>query len=737
MHPSYSSLALLCVASLLASPSSAQVSDAPEAGARQTSAAPGEVGEAGAPWRDARGVSVVDGRTFGFGPGYTVELDDRGMTYSPAFGPGSPRAHHLSFELLDVRRGAERVHAATPTAPAVAGDSVAFARGSIVERYEMRADGVHQTFLFQEPLPGRGDLVVRGRVDTSFAGAFAAPGGGIAFEQPGIGVVEYGAVLGIDAAGREAAGELRLVGDELELVLPASLVDDAAYPLLLDPLVGTTVTLSGTGAVSSPAVAYDVTNDVYFVAWDHEPGGGLHELRGALVSAATGAVVASSLIGMNNTLEYQASVGNVNASDRFLLAYHSNAGGVPFAEVRAYAVSAVTGAQSGGLTVIGTGNSAHSRPDVGGVRNGSNDAALVVWKEDGFGLRGAQVTVETTGAPILDATFTVTSDPGDDNPAVSHAAGALGSPYAVVWERAGDIWGRAIDSDGNELAPERQITLPLGFNVKARPDVDGDGTDFVVAWEREESLASPFRDVYAAPVTLAGGLLSVGTVVAIEANADDDERNPAVAFAGDKSFVAYVDTDGTDNVYVKGVATLTAEVCEVGMALNTPAEDRAPALASEWAGGSSAGDGLYVAWRGDEILGQRLEAFGGGVVTDLGGGCADGGTMDSKGPAAVGNQDFTLGLTGSGGSLALLSISLPTLPFICGSCETIVLGSFLDVPAPIAGGKASLPVPIPFDSALAGVQVHAQWTALGIATSPCALFPNVASSNRLEIGIEY
>ncbi len=723
------SLALL-PAVLLALPLAAQVPDVPDPGARRDA-------DAGAPWRHAHGVSVVEGRTYGFGPGYTAEFDARGMTYTPAFGPSSPRAHHLAFELHEIRRGGELVHAATPTAPATDGHSVAFARGSIVERYEMREDGVHQTFLFPEPLPGAGELVVRGRVDTSFAGAFAADGGAITFEEPGLGTVTYGAVLGIDAAGREAAGELRLDGTELELVLPASLVDGAAYPLLLDPLVGTTETLSSTGAVSSPAVAYDLSNDVYFVAWDHEPGGGLHELRGALVDAATGSMTGSSLIGVDNSLEYQASIGNLNASDRFLLAYHSDSGGVPFAEVRAYGISAATGFQSGGYTVIGTGNSAHSRPDVGGVRNSSNDKALVVWKEDGFGIRGAQVTLEPTGAPVLDATFTVTSDPVDDRPAVSHAGGDLGSAYAVVWERSGHVWGLAIDSDGIVLAPELQITSPIGLNGKSQPDVDGNGTDFVVAWEREETVGSAFSDVYAAPVTFNGSALTVGAIVPIEAAVGDDERNPSVAYAGDKSFVAYVDTDGTDNVYVKGVVTATAAICEAEMALNTSAEDRSPELASEWAGGQDAGDGLYVAWRGDEILGQRLEAFGGGVITDLGGACSGGGTMTASGVAAVGNADFKLKVAGAGAPIVMLSISLPTLPFICGSCETIAFASFLDVVAPTLAGDASLAVPSPFDMNLAGVQVHAQFTAIGTAGAPCVLLPNLASSNRLEIGIEY
>ena len=50
--------------------------------------------------------------------------------------------------------------------------------------------------------------------------------------------MRIGTVLGIDARGRTSPGALRVVGNVVELSLPASFVDSAELPLILDPLVG-------------------------------------------------------------------------------------------------------------------------------------------------------------------------------------------------------------------------------------------------------------------------------------------------------------------------------------------------------------------------------------------------------------------------------------------------------------------------------------------------------------------
>lgn len=693
-----------------------------------------------APWQDAFGVAHLDGRTLGFGPRYTAEFDAQGLSFTPGLGAASPRPHQLSFELLSIRRGDTLVHAAEPTAPATCGNAVAYARGaSIEERYEVQRDGVHQTFLFDEQPAGEGDLVVRGHLRTTLAEIGVHDDGSLSFEEPGLGGVRYGGVTGIDAAGRSAAGSLRLDGDALELVLPQSLVESAQYPLLLDPLVGSTFDVSETDLVSNPAVSYDVTHDNYLAVWDYEGTAGSHELRGVLVDGTTGAPGVVQILGTGSSVGYQASLANVNAVSRFLVAYRTDAS-VTDQEVRVRAIDADDGIESS-FQVVGSGSVDHVQPDVGGRRATTGNESLLVWKEDLFGLRGAEITVNATGAPIVNTIFTLTTDPDDAHPAVSHADGP-GDAYLVVWERDDNIFGLAADAAGNILAPEEQITLATTTNEKRNPDVDGDGTSFVVAYERAESFSPANFDIYAVPVVLEGGAFDVGSddFVLVEGDQLSDELDPAVAHAGAKTFVAYSDnTSGSFDVYVAGLESLTAEICEPATEDLVGIGDHiTPCLSAQWAGGPSAGDGLFLAWKGGEIQGQLLEAFGGGTVSDLGGGCAGGGTMTTSGIPAVGYGEFAFELAGADAAAtgALLLISPPTLPFVCG-CSTIFFSSFNFSASAVAGGATSQAVPIPCESSLAGTTVHAQWALYFTSTSPCVLFPNLAASNILEVNIDF
>ncbi len=686
------------------------------------------------PWRgDLSGLNMLDSRTIGAGPHYTAEFDDQGLVFTPGLGPEAPR-HSLSFRLESIRRGAAVVQSAQATPPSVQHQTVVFPRGSSIdERYEVLADGVHQSFLFGEPLPGDGNLIVRGRIETTLGPGLPQPDGSLAFRDGGFGGVSFGAVTGIDAAGRTSPGTLRQDGDLLELSLPESFVEGAAYPLLLDPLVGTLISLSLTTDVSEPDVAYDVTNDEYLAVWSYQPAAASYELRGALIDAVSGAATLLT-IGTGSTVSYQPSVGNVNVSNRFLLAYRSDVLGTQ--EVRVRAVDAGSGTVSS-FQVAGSGAVDHRNPDVGGRRHNGGTEALIVWKELLYGLRGAEVTVNAAGAPVIGTIFTLTSDPNDQHPAVSHSEGESTDTYMVAWERGSQIYGLACDSAGAISAPEQMITLATTTNTKQSPDVDGNGTDFLVAYERSEDLAPALFDVWAVPVSVSGGALAVGDFVEVEADVGDDEREPTLAYAGAKTMIGYSDIDIDWNVYVKGLESATGTVCESEATTGTAADDVEPAIGAQYAGGPAAGDGLFLAWKGDEIEGTLLEAFGGGTITSLGGGCVGGGLMTATGVAAVGNPDFDLDLAGATGTTAVLSISLPTLPFLCGGCASILPAAFFSTVTPVVAGAASLNVPIPAQQSLDGVVVEAQWTVLFTGTSPCIFFPDIAASNQLEILLKF
>jgi hypothetical protein len=94
----------------------------------------------------------------------------------------------------------------------------------------------------------------------------------VAQEEGGSGV-SVGAVTGIAADGQRCEGWLRFEAGQLLFGLPEAFVESAAYLLVLDPLVGTVVTLSSEGLFSNnddarPELAFDSDTAQVLVAWE-------------------------------------------------------------------------------------------------------------------------------------------------------------------------------------------------------------------------------------------------------------------------------------------------------------------------------------------------------------------------------------------------------------------------------------------------------------------------------------
>ncbi|MCA8953667.1 MAG: hypothetical protein KDE27_29410, partial [Planctomycetes bacterium] len=124
-------------------------------------------------------------------------------------------------------------------------------RGAFVEAYDVRADGVEQTFLLRDRPAVAGDLVLRGSVATDLvATPRAAVHGEILFrDRAGRPILTYGASPAIDAVGHRFAMTTGWDGSNVELRLPAAAIEAAVFPLLVDPLTATVpVDVGGPGA---------------------------------------------------------------------------------------------------------------------------------------------------------------------------------------------------------------------------------------------------------------------------------------------------------------------------------------------------------------------------------------------------------------------------------------------------------------------------------------------------------
>ena len=110
-------------------------------------------------------------------------------------------------------------------------------RGGVLERYDVRQEGIEQSFRIEQRPAGGGELVVEGAITTPFTAApVQARHGGLLFFAEGAPAMNYGAAFAIDANGRRSDVATSFDGERVRLHVDAAFVATAAFPLTIDPL---------------------------------------------------------------------------------------------------------------------------------------------------------------------------------------------------------------------------------------------------------------------------------------------------------------------------------------------------------------------------------------------------------------------------------------------------------------------------------------------------------------------
>jgi hypothetical protein len=336
------------------------------------------------------GLQIIDGELWGASDHYKVRFDKDGFEFTPTLGRSAPRNYPLQFRLESIRRGETPVPLRS-CQPSHSGLRVEYDRGGAVERYDLRPDAMEQSFVFAERPAGTGDLIVRGRIQTDMR--VTPEHGGLRLEEPGVGGFHIGRVTGIDAKGDRAAGEVRLVGDLVELSLPHTFVEQAALPLVLDPLIGIGFGMSLLPQFDDelPRAAFDATNDAYLVVWNTAVSATDRDIFGQLISRAGSMIGTRISIDVNPTLDTEVDVANVNGRNAFVVVF-TRAG-----DIIGKAVSAANGSVMTGSFIASGASNQHS-PSIGGDSVAPvlfpSGSAVCVWESDGdLAVQARQVTV--------------------------------------------------------------------------------------------------------------------------------------------------------------------------------------------------------------------------------------------------------------------------------------------------------------------------------------------------------
>jgi hypothetical protein len=688
--------------------------------------------------RTAFGVDVVDAEVVAGGPDYKAHFADGRMCFTPAFGVHAERNYPLTLDFERVERGGAVLSVDTETVPARAGNRVSLARsGGIVERYDATERGLLLSFLVPSKPAGAGDLVVRLRVETDLAYAGAGADGGILFELPGVGGVSVGTVTAIDARGAAVAGELRLAGDALELAVPGAFVDAAAYPLVIDPEIGAFLTIDDNSwDDGDPAVAATSASDArYLVVWERRFSLSDIDLRGYRLDDDGGYTGSFLYIENGPELSNSPAIGHVRVSERFFVAWQETPSiFTPFNVVGRAVDGAATGAMSAKITLAASANM-QSNPDVGGERTLADDDVYVVWGEANLGIRGCQVSLPTSGAAPSSFGVKQISDPvaGGTNtsPVISKSAGDNGIFGLAYQSGPSDVSYRTLSRNGT-LTGAQLLLASIG-GPHRQPSIDGDGTHFLLAFERGENFSFASSDVWGATFTFDGTALRPFAFEPIENDPSDHETNPDVVFTGAQFLVGYHDVDGAiTNAYAKTIDPFTCLICESESLISaTGGEDQDLTAAAFYSAGLL-GDEALLVWEtfasDGDILAQLYASPNGQF--DLAGDCGQGGSAATPCPYA-GNGNFALHLDDAAPlTPAFLVLAFQQSATGCGPCTlwpSLATAKVYYAGLTDAYGRLSFPVAIP--PGTGGVQFVTQW---GVTSgSACPLFGIDVSNGML------
>jgi len=694
------------------------------------------------------GLAREDGELWGLGRAYKVRFLADGVEFTPALGRATPHNLPLSFRLTEVgRRACQGPLAATPVVSATRstdGLRVCYARATVAEVYEVRPEGVEQSFVFDALPPGSGDLVVRGHIATELiADTTDEVTDSLAFLRAGIGGVHIGTVTGIDAHGQRARGAMRFSDGMLELSLPAAFVDSAALPLVLDPLLGAAIGVATTGNDDeTPDVAYHYSGSgggIYLVAWARRFSLTDVDIRGQRLDARTGAFV-GGLIGIRGgtLLSDAPAVAVVSLRGRFVVAWREQSGSNP-AYIAACSVAAADGAVTSALQVV-AGTDTFGKPDVGGDRDDLDDEAIIVYSNLTQGqIEATRVAMASTGVLTRGSRSIVS--PAESlvtQAAISQVCGRDGR-HLIAWMRTGtmaDTWIECAVVDrflGVRDRPE--LTTALGA-LESLPAVAGDGLHWMVAYDSTSAGADP--DIHCTWVTYEPRTdTAYVRRPIVAAGGSDLQSRAAVAFLFDSALLAYTDDvlGARRGAFVRSLDWFSCAPCEGLFTVDGDNQRHVGNVAVTH--GAQEDEGLIV-WEtqdpstsNGDIRAQRFEPDDGQGSRILGSAC--GPDVDVYATCGRrGRAQFALRLEHAEPSrpVAILIAANAFPTFRCGSC--VIHDPFRNLVFPIGTtdvqGNATVTLPIPQSGVNFGFQFFYQplasagCPALGVSFSRVGLF---------------
>ncbi|MCR9247469.1 MAG: hypothetical protein NXI31_20755 [bacterium] len=173
------------------------------------------------------------------GSEYKVSFHD-GPTFVPYLGRDYPESQSLRWRTTSVTIGEKQLLNGVEPALTYSRFRAEFDHGAVIEAYDVRPEGLEQTFVLAHRPSATGDLVIRGTLETRLEAQPRSPmHAAVTFaDAKGNPVARYGAATAIDAAGNRRAMTTAVNGNVVTLQLDGAWLASASYPIVVDPLLG-------------------------------------------------------------------------------------------------------------------------------------------------------------------------------------------------------------------------------------------------------------------------------------------------------------------------------------------------------------------------------------------------------------------------------------------------------------------------------------------------------------------
>ncbi len=691
--------------------------------------------------------TLDDGSVVGCGPQYKMIVGGEQSLFIPVLGNKAPRNLPLKFGTPTLRVG-KSVVTGTRGTPRLDDLQASVDHGAFTSVYDLAVDHVEQSFVIDE-LPVRGELTLRVPLTSELASRTV--GEGLVFDIPGFGSIAYGGATIRDGAGRNVNSASEVVDGAIEIRVPASFVESAALPIVIDPLISPTLDVDETtSACSHPDIAYDGVHDMFLVVFERANSATEHDIFGNRVIASNGSVLSLSAVDTTQNNTKDPGVANSDLNQNFLVVWHKEPDGL-FDDIQIRGALMTSGGPAGSSFEISNGSDNESHPVVGG----SNAGFLVAWQENpALGGGGENISArEVSGAATMGPKLSVISNSADEvNPAINKHT--LNGRWMVAYEVVNsstdhDIRGAVYDGS-SFITTQTSVAVSAAANdllptVAALPE-----GKFLVGWQRNnpDTGSGVDSDVLVRGFSAFGiGDVSTFNLSDLEFPGDNatDQTKPILAASLNRAVLAYFTTFSGIKITTFKYDSNGPVLLEKGMNLLAGISETDCAIASR--GNATDFDRMLIAAEesssaAHDITGQFLDTNTAGGATIVQTGC--GGALEPILTPNPGNskpilcEDFTITLQNF--QQALLVIGLPASIPLCAGQGGCSLGATPTLIQPFANGTFTFTLPcdptlFDFPIAMTGVSIIAP-TSTSTACGPPKFAQTFRTSDTIVLDFQ-